>query len=109
MGHVAQLGYLYEFITRKTSFQDMNPAQFMVNAPNLCLANTGKEYIVYAPDGGNISLNLSGATKQFSVEWLNPRTGVYQRLATAAGGTKRAFSAPDKEDWVLHLTAISGK
>jgi hypothetical protein len=109
MGHVAQLRYLYEFIIKKTSFQDMNPAQSLVNTPNLCLANIGKEYVVYAPDGGNISINLSGATKHFSVEWLNPRTGVYQGLATVAGGSERVLSAPDTKDWVLHLTAISGE
>jgi hypothetical protein len=103
MGHVAQLGYLYAFVTARTAFHMMNPCPSLVNTPNLCLANPGKEYIVYAPSGGAITIDLSGAFGKLAVEWLNPRTGVYQRQTTVQAGDKRILTAPDENDWVLHL------
>ncbi len=108
-GHVKQLQHLYDFVTVRTAFQDMSPAQASVNAPNLCLANPGKEYVIYAPAGGNLSLDLTGAPGSFSVGWLNPRTGAYEGRAWISGGVKRVFSSPDTNDWVLHLKRVDDR
>jgi len=47
-----------------------------------CLAVVGSEYLVLAPTGGSVSVDLSGATGTRTVEWFNPSTG-----NTASGGT----------------------
>ena len=41
-GHVRQLQHLYDFVTLRTGFRDMNPAQTLIKSPNLCLANPGR-------------------------------------------------------------------
>lgn len=105
-GHMRQLQHLYDFVTVRTAFQDMNPSQTLVSAPNLCLANPGQEYIVYAPSGGEVSLDLAKASGSFSVGWLDPRTGAYEGRAWVSGGAKRTFSSPDANDWVLHLKTV---
>jgi len=48
------------------------------------------------------TLDLSGATGNFTVEWLNPREGAYQMRETVSGGSDHTFNAPDMNDWVLH-------
>ena len=106
-GLAAQLKHRYEFITTRTRFADMAPAQPLVNAPNVCLANPGREYVVYAPSGGTVVLDLSSAVGEFAVEWLNPRTGAYRTDATASGGARRSFTAENTDDWVLHLKKVN--
>lgn len=71
----------------------MNPAQALVNAPNLCLATPGQEYVVYAPAGGGIALDLSGFSHRFPWSGLirarvhtSPRT---PSLARRAGPLRR--------------------
>ncbi|MCU0914315.1 MAG: DUF4038 domain-containing protein [Planctomycetes bacterium] len=102
-GHVRDLQHLYNFVTVRTGFREMDPAQTLVNAPNLCLAHPGVEYVVYAPAGGEVSLDLTGTAGSFSVGRLNPRTGAYDGRLWVAGGARQVFSLPDANDWVLHL------
>ena len=108
-GHVRQLQHLYNFVTMRTDFSNMNPAKTLINAPNLCLANPGTEYVVYAPDGGELKLDLTAATGSFSVGWLNPRTGAYEGRAWVQGGAERTFSSPNENDWVLHLKKVDDR
>jgi dienelactone hydrolase len=127
-GHAKQLQHLYDFVTLRTGFRDLNPAQMLVGPPNLCLASPGREYVVYAPAGGALSLDLTGTAGSFSVGWLNPRTGAYEGRAWVEGGTKRVFTSPDHigrvegaspsnrgqdardtGDWVLHLKKVDDR
>ena len=34
-----------------------------------CLADPGKEYLVYLPDGGEVTVDLSAASGSLAVEW----------------------------------------
>ena len=70
-----------------------------------CLANPGQEYVVYLPNGGEVTVDLSAAPGALAVEWFNPHTGVVRKGGTAQGGTKRTFQAPEKGDWVLYIRA----
>jgi dienelactone hydrolase len=108
-GHVRQLQHLYDFVTLRTGFRDLNPAQSLVESPNLCLANPGQEYVVYAPAGGEVRLDLAGTLGSFSVGRLNPRTGAYEGRAWIEGGAKRALPLPDTNDWVLHLKKVDDR
>jgi hypothetical protein len=71
-----------------------------------CLANPsagGAEYLIYSPSGGQVSVDLSGASGQLSVEWFNPSTGMATAGGTTTGGATRSFSAPFNGDAVLYI------
>ena len=72
-----------------------------------CLANpTGPhaEYLVYLPVGGTITLNLSGSSGTFVVEWFNPGTGQTTIEDTpVTGGITQSFTPPFSGDAVLYL------
>ena len=72
-----------------------------------CLAKKGEIYAVYLTFGGQIRLNLTGATGDFSVEWYNPRSGGALQKGTNAvlnGGKFVNLGAPPSDvekDWVV--------
>jgi len=103
MGLGSQIRHLRAFIDR-TDFRAMLPVQDTVNAPNLCLAAPGSEYVAYAPGGGSISIDLSTqAGRIFRASSYDPRTGRVRRLPPARGGSVSTFRGPRSHDWVLHL------
>jgi uncharacterized protein YjdB len=52
-----------------------------------CLAKPGSQYLVYLPNGGSVTLNLSAVTGTLSVEWLNPVDGSKVPAGTVGGGS----------------------
>ncbi len=85
------------------AYWKLKPDQSLVNAGSLCLADPGREYVVYRQSGGAIVIDLPEAGPALRAEWLDPRTGARKAAAAVAGGAKRTFSCPDAGDWVLHL------
>jgi uncharacterized repeat protein (TIGR01451 family) len=79
-----------------------------------CLAQTpaaGAEYLVYAPEGGTFTVNLSAmsSARTLNVEWFNPATGVTTiGNPIAAGSVARSFSPPFSGDAVLYLVDAAG-
>ncbi len=75
-----------------------------------CLANPGKEYLIYLPEGGEVAVDLSAAAGPLQVEWMHPVEGTTQPGAEVSGGAKHAFKAPFEGDAVLYLrTKEEGK
>jgi len=68
-----------------------------------CLAQPGVEYLVYAPEGGDITVDLSGVEGTFAGEWFDPSAGEVAGTLTAEAGAARTFSAPFAGDAVLYL------
>jgi hypothetical protein len=81
-----------------------------------CLANPGKEYLVYLPPrrrhsipfvGGFfksvVTVDLSEASGTLSQEWFNPRTGQTVATGTTTGGKNQTFTPPFGGDAVLYL------
>lgn len=68
-----------------------------------CLANPGAEYLVYLPEGGGVSVDLSMASGTLAVEWFAPNTGVKTDGGITTGGASRSFVAPFSGDAVLYL------
>lgn len=72
-----------------------------------CLANPGEEYLVYLPEGGNVTLNLLGAPGPFTVEWFIP---LLSRTLTGvellAGNRYVVLAAPFTGDVVLYLKKL---
>ena len=94
---------LARFFEQQTRYWLLEPDPQRVSKPNLCLRGD-QEFIVYAPAGGNLQLDLTDRSEPFAVTWLNPVTGESRFSSDVDGGAVRSFSAPWNEA-VLHLTA----
>ncbi len=71
-----------------------------------CLARAvadGARYLVYLPEGGSVSVDLSAAQGALATEWLNPATGAVAAGAPTSGGANRSFTAPFAGDAVLYI------
>lgn len=99
MGHVLRYA-------RRMNLAAMTPQEKLASS-GYCLANPAKEraeYLVYLPDGGTVTVDLSAAGGMLAVEWCDPKTGNVI-AAAVAGGAPREFSAPFPGDAVLYLVA----
>jgi len=73
-----------------------------LSSTGYCLANPGSEYLVYQPDTGEFTVDLTAGT--YSYEWFNPIIGskAGEGSFTAEGGRK-SFASPFHGDAVLYL------
>jgi len=87
-------------------FWEMSPAGTLAST-GICLARPGHEYVIYAPVGGNFTVDLSAATRTtLQVRWYDPRAGKFQPAKALAGGNRaEALQAPFPGDAVLHLAS----
>lgn len=77
-----------------------------------CLADPGKEYILYLRYSGTAKLRLDGnaASGSYKYRWLKPGTGKYTEERSVKGKDVLTFNCPegypsvvDYSDWVLHV------
>ena len=68
-----------------------------------CLANPGKEYLVFLPRGGEVTLDLSKAEKSMSTEWLRTSDGAVSSGEMAPGGARMTLKSPFPDAAVLYL------
>jgi hypothetical protein len=59
-----------------------------------CLADPGRQYVVYLPDGGQVEVDLTAATESLGVEWITAVAGKSHAGNPAAGGGQRSLEAP---------------
>jgi Protein of unknown function (DUF4038)/Domain of unknown function (DUF5060)/Putative collagen-binding domain of a collagenase len=106
MGWGSQVTHLSSFVAA-TNFMQMSPAQDRINAPNLALAAKQGEVVVYAPQGGAVTVDLSTEPgRTFSARWFDPRNGRYRQTPAVRGGGVVSFAADAPHDWVLHLRPV---
>ena len=73
-----------------------------------CLAHPGQEYLVYSPEGNELTIDLTGAEGKFSVVWFDPSTGNALTATPTAGGSKTTLTIPYAgKDAVLYLKKAS--
>lgn len=85
-------------------FNEMSPCNELISGQGrACFGKIGDVYAVYLPDGGSVSLNLTGGGGSFNVTWFNPRNGNSSNAGSVAGNAIRSFTAPNNQDWVLKL------
>jgi Putative collagen-binding domain of a collagenase len=70
---------------------------------SFCLADPGAEYLVYLPQGEEVTLELSAARGNMDAEWLRPGDGTLTRAEPVEGGGKRTLKAPFTGEAVLYL------
>lgn len=73
---------------------------------SFCLANPGTNYVVYLPEGGEVTVDLSAATGKMKVAWIDPVNGKTVKGKSITGGNKKLFSPPFGGDAVLHIRKI---
>lgn len=101
------------FFQEHLPFIEMESHDELLNGDQAyCLAKKGDVYAVYLTFGGQASLDLSGETGTFSVDWYNPRSGgVLQKgeKQELSGGAVVNLGIPPSDtdkDWVALLRKI---
>lgn len=92
----------------RTHFETMSPRPDLIKGNALCLAEAGKEYVVYLPLGGTVTVDLGDVPRgvKLGVWRYDPRTGESTSLGLAGRGQYR-FEAPgsgEGKDWALQIT-----
>jgi hypothetical protein len=95
------LGYTLRY-ARRVNLAAMTP-QGELASTGFCLAEPGKEYLVYLPEGGAVTVDLSATSGSMAVEWFNPRSGDLTPGQSASGGRKCSFQPPFDGDAILYL------
>src|SRR5215831_16604311 len=77
-----------------TSFEwwKTEPHDDLVNNDSFCLAELGKLYVVYLPNGGNVTVRLEPG--RYEAKWFNPRSGEYSNALAAEGPIWTSPAAP---------------
>ncbi len=98
------LGYTRAF-SQRMDMAVMTPHNDLAST-GYCLANPASSnaaYLVYAPDGDTITLDLTATPGNLTVEWFNPETGVSTSGGTLRGGQQQTLTAPFTGDAVVYL------
>jgi len=90
---------VWDFFAART-FYRMSPAQGLVNN-GWCLADPGREYLVYLESKGRVSVGVTNGPYQ--VEWINAQNTSDERTSTATTNGVNLASPNDGDDWILHL------
>ncbi|MCF6358118.1 MAG: hypothetical protein L3J54_09965, partial [Draconibacterium sp.] len=66
----------------------------------------GETYVLFFTDGGEVGLNLAGFNYNFSLKWINIRTGEVHPEKVIKGGEIIQLQAPGNLEWVAVLSKI---
>lgn len=101
-----QTRHALDFFQRYLPFWEMEPADSLASgASAFVLAQPGKVYAVYLPEGGNLKLDLQAG--QYTVAWYNPRSGgqlMRGSVQTVNGGAGARLGTPPADiasDWAV--------
>jgi hypothetical protein len=106
----SSMGLAQQYVNAKMDLLKATP-QGSLASTGFCLADntaTGAEYLVYAPNGGTFTVNLSATTRALNVEWFNPATGATTSGGALTGGSTKSFTAPFSGDAVLYIVDAAG-
>ena len=97
---LAGYAHLLDFLT---SFEwwKTEPHDELVGAGHWCLAEPGRTYAVYLPNGGKVTIRLAAGT--YNAEWFDPMTGDVIPIGKAEGPNWTSPGAPGRADWALLL------
>lgn len=96
-------GYVHivDFFTSFDWWQT-EPHNELVESPATCLADPGKLYVVYLPEGKPVKIKLEPGS--YKARWFNPRNGQWIQLPDVTGEQWTSPAPPDEGDWALLLT-----
>lgn len=106
-------GHARRFLEQHLPFWAMSPADNLLtgaSGPGQVFAKAGEVYALHLPNGGGGTLDLSGASGNYSLRWFDPRTGLFAGTTrTVAGGGAVSLGQPPASttsDWVVLLKRI---
>jgi hypothetical protein len=70
----------------------------------LALADPGRDYVIYAPGGGEITVDLSSRDETLVARWLNPKTCELTTAGAPVRGARARFRSSEQGPAVLWLT-----
>ena len=91
-------------LAERLNLANMIPHGELVSS-GYCLADPANAYVIYLPEDGEVTVDLSAATGELAVEWIHPIEGKTTPAKAMIGGAKRTFKAPFPGSAVLHLAA----
>jgi hypothetical protein len=100
----ANLGYTLSY-ARRMNLARMMPRSDLASS-GYCLANAANdspEFLIYLPNGGQVTVDLRGISGSLRVEWFNPSTVQTMAASNVAAGARRTLNAPFNGDAVLYL------
>ncbi len=100
------LGYASRFFNEQVEDLDtLVPHNELGGSGTYCLADPGREYVVYSKIGSSITfnLNMSADAGVFDCRFYNPQTGQFGATFQRQGGATVSFTKPDSNDWTLHV------
>lgn len=74
-----------------------------------CLARPEQEYVVYLPEGGEVTVNLSAVSGTLAVEWIHPVDGTMTPRGSIEGAVRRRLKAPFSGAAAAYLKAQNRK
>jgi hypothetical protein len=92
-------------LAERVDLASMVPAGELAST-RFCLADAGREYLVYVPNGGAVTVDLSATKGDVSVDWVDARTGEVAAKGVVPGGAKRRFEPPSHGPAALHLKSL---
>jgi len=94
------LAHLVHFFTQ-LEWWKLEPHPELAGEGSLCLAEPGRCYVVYQPQGGPATVALAAGT--YRAAWFNPRSRKYTPLPPVQATRWTSPAPPGPEDWVLLL------
>ena len=70
-----------------------------------CLAETGRQYAVYFPDGGEAKLDVSEAGDRLQARWFDIDRSTWQQPQPVDGGGTLELKTPGKGHWAVLVLA----
>ena len=106
----SNLGYA-TILSQKLTLVKMSPSSLA--STGWCLADDspiGSEFVVYAPNGGSFTVDLSTqAGRTLNYQWLDPTNGNYTTVTAVPGGnSSQPFVTPWGYDAVLYIVDAAG-
>jgi hypothetical protein len=101
LGHASR--FFNEHLVR---LDPMVPSNNLVDTNAYCLADPGREYVVYSMIGASTTFNLNltaVAGLTLNCRFYNPRDGQFEPTFQRTCGGTESFTKPDSDDWALHV------
>jgi hypothetical protein len=100
-----------DFFRAHVPVRNTRPAPELVSDNAMCLAEMGRVYALYLPEGGTTEVTLPEG--RYSIRWYDPRKGgalATGSVAEVAGPGKRSIGAAPREaqlDWAVLVERIA--
>ncbi|HZS11483.1 MAG TPA: hypothetical protein VFA38_04480, partial [Nitrospirales bacterium] len=90
-------------ISERIDLRRMTPMSSICST-TYCLADPSREYLIYAPAGGPVTVSLGPASGRYAVEWINPEDGSILAAMPISGG-RQMLHPPSVNRTVVHIKA----